>query len=166
MSNDAKAVYDAEYLKWKKEWFKVCQDEPNSIECRKGREVRNADEVARKADDYYEKDVTARETFDEAQVEETDKEKNALAVAWLDDNKPAAGEPGSSCGSGCTTEGHCCGTSTPKENASGDTAGQATNVCSTTSGWIDGLGTKYTHVCAAKKLLATATALFAVAAFM
>jgi hypothetical protein len=66
MTNDAKAVYDAEYLTWKKEWFKVCQEEPDSIECRKGREVRDADEVARKADGYYEKDVTERETFDEA----------------------------------------------------------------------------------------------------
>lgn len=166
MSNEAKAVYDAEYLKWKKEWFKVCQEEPDSIECRKGREVRDADEVARKADGYYEKDVDARETFDEAQETETEKEKNALAVAWLDDNKPAAGEPGSSCGTGCTTDGHCCGTSTPKDNADGVTDGQATNVCSATTGWTDGLGTEYTHVCAAKKLIATATALFAVAALM
>jgi len=90
MSNDAKAVYDAEYLTWKKAWFKVCQEEPDSIECRKGREVRDADEVARKADGYYEKEKADRDTFDETQESETEKEKNALAVAWLDDNKPAA----------------------------------------------------------------------------
>ena len=138
MSDDAKAVYDAEYLKWKKEWFAVCQESPDSIDCRKGREIRDAVELARNSDGYYEKDADARETFDDTQAEETDKEASALAVAWKEDNKPASGEPGSACaGSSCVTEGHCCGTSTPVSNAAGVTDGQETSICATIGKWTD-----------------------------
>lgn len=162
MSDDAKAVYDAEYLKWKKAWFATCQEEPDSIECRKGREIRDTDEVARKADDYYEMDVDARETFDETQEAETEKETAALAVLYLEDNPPAAGEAGSACVAGaCTTETHCCGTSTPSGNAAGVTDGQNTNVCAAAGSYTDILTQSYTHVCGAQKLLATAGAVLA-----
>jgi len=168
MSNDAKAVYDAEYLKWKKAWFATCQENPESIECRKGREIRDADEIARKADGYYDLDVEAREAWDEEQETETASTKDAITNAWLEDNKPAAGEAGSSCAAGgsCTTSTHCCGTSTPSDNAAGVTDGQLSNTCATTAGWTNGLGTSYNHVCAANKLIATATAIFAAAYLM
>jgi len=53
MSDEGKTIYDAEFLKFKKEWFEVCEEASHSIACKNGRELRAALEVVRKAENYY-----------------------------------------------------------------------------------------------------------------
>lgn len=42
MGNDAKAVYDAELLKWKKAAFEACSTNKKAINCLKAKELRTA----------------------------------------------------------------------------------------------------------------------------
>lgn len=92
MDDDAKAVYDAEFLKWSKAAWEKCKESKSTIECKKARELRNEEEKARLADGYYTKTVEERTAFDSAQEADAKKFKATLTAAWLDENKPVAGE--------------------------------------------------------------------------
>lgn len=97
MSDEGKTVYDAEFMKFKKEWFEACQLAELSIECVNGRELRAACEVVRKAENYYSLNADARALIDRFYAEDYHKEVAALTAIWVQENKPAAGLIGSSC---------------------------------------------------------------------
>lgn len=170
MTDDAKAVYDAEFLKWVKAVFEQCADNEDGIACRKADEIRTSEEAARLTGDYYNSDASARETADAAQADANAQQKATLTAAWIADNKPEAGELGSSCSATakCTGANHCCGTGIPSSNAAGVTAGQVEGMCGdkTTKVYTDALGIAYNHTCGAQKIIATVTALFTAAFFM
>lgn len=115
MSDESKTIYDAEFLKFKKEWFEACEEAAHSIECRHGRELRAACEVVRKAENYYDQGVDVRALLDRLYAEDQRKEVAALTALWVANNKPAAGLIGSSCSSDnkCLGQNMCCGTATP-----------------------------------------------------
>jgi len=113
-----------------------------------------------------------RLTFENGREEARASTKATLTAAFIKDNAPAAGEEGSDCGTGpdkCTTETHCCGTATPKENAAGVTTDQIETICAveSTGEYTDSLGREYKHECnGAKALLASATAVLAAVLLM
>lgn len=122
-------------------------------------------EAARGATNYYTGMTAAeRAAFDAGRADEIASLESTLAAAWLSSNAPAAGSPGSSCGTNaCTDTAHCCGESTPKTGAY--VTATLTDICadSTTLLYTDGLGREYNHVCAAQKILSIGAA--ALAAF-
>lgn len=170
MDNDAKAVYDAELLTWKKKIFEDCEAQKESIECRKAFEIRTAQEAARKLNEYYTKSTSDREALDFTQADEDSKTVAALTAAWIQENKPAAGKPGSACSAAAKCAGidHCCGTATPSVNAPGVTSGQREGVCAskTDKSFTDSLGIEFTHVCGAQKLVVAAAAILAASYLM
>lgn len=125
MSDDGKAVYDAEYLKWKKLWFATCQENAFTIQCIMGRDIRIDEENAREKVGYYEMDASERQEFDQTLQSELAEREAYLTKAWIKDNVPAPGELGSACSADnkCTGENQCCGTGTPSENADDVTDG-------------------------------------------
>lgn len=92
---------------------------------------------------------------------------SALSAAWIEENVPEAGNPGSSCSgaSKCAGVDLCCGTATPKTNAPGVSNGQREGVCAskTEMAFTDSLGMEFSHVCGAQKLIAAGAAILAAA---
>ena len=91
-----------------------------------------------------------------------------MIVNWIKENRPPAGEAGSACSAQtkCTDAAHCCGTLTPAANAEGATEGEVTGACADkeTGTFTNAiLGIEYTHICGAKQLIASSTALLAAA---
>lgn len=103
-----------------------------------------------------------RTTYESGRTSEVSALESTLAAAWIKDHAPADGEAGSSCATTrCSTTTQCCGDSTPQTGAY--VVASLSDICadSTTLVYTDALGRKYDHVCAAQKILATATAAFA-----
>lgn len=101
-----------------------------------------------------------RTEYEKGREDEISALESTLAAAWLSDNAPADGQAGSSCATSvCSTETHCCGTSTPKSGAY--VTATLEDICadSTSLLYTDGLGRQYDHVCsyAAKLALSVAT---------
>lgn len=71
MSDDGRAVYDAQFLKFKKVWFAECEEAETSIECTNGRELRSAMELVRKVENYYELHSDARNILDVLYAEDS-----------------------------------------------------------------------------------------------
>lgn len=53
MTAEAKTVFDAERLKWKKDTFELCKKDPKAIACRKAKELRESATEARANAKYY-----------------------------------------------------------------------------------------------------------------
>lgn len=123
--------------------------------------MRKKEESDKKAVGYYTLNADARASFDTEQEERNKTEKATLTAAWKTANKPADGEPGSSCSKTekCSNAAHCCGTAKPKVASEKDIEG----VCADklTKKFTDGLGFEYDHTCAAQRLLAAAGAVLA-----
>jgi hypothetical protein len=126
--------------------------------------MKEATEEARATEGYYAGDPAAREAFEEAAVAAVEATRATLTAAWVEANAPDAGTEGGACSASapCTVEPLCCGTATPTSNAVGVTTGEITGICADKT-YTDGLAREYGHVCAAKALLASATAIFAAA---
>jgi hypothetical protein len=122
--NDCKAVFDAEFLKWKKAVFETCKTNKDSIDCRDFRAIKEGEEGRRKTAGFYSKDTDARKLFEDADDAEKSKAKSTLIAAWMDKNKPAEGKDGAACAAKKCGATQCCGTSTPESNAIGVTTGQ------------------------------------------
>lgn len=164
--DDCKAIFDAEFLEWKKDVFETCKATPDSIECRDANAIKTDTESRRNTAGWYSKDVDARKTWNESDEAEVEKNNKALVAAFMKDNAPASGKDGSTCSgeTECGVETQCCGVSTPEGNSVGVTTGQLDDICvdKTSLKYTDGLGRQYKHMCdGAKALLASASALIA-----
>lgn len=160
---ECKARFESELLKWGKEVYQTCKDEPKGIACRQANEIRKDDEAARaKGDKNYYHGMTddERATFDKESLDRKDALESTLAAAWLKDHAPKAGEEGSDCSvTKCTNPNHCCGDSTPQEGAFVNK--KLEKICGNKimKKYEDALGSKYDHVCqGAQKVMATAAA--------
>jgi len=174
LTNEAKTVYDADLLKWKRSIYEKCAEgttDSTKIGCKKFKELRAASEKARKAGGYYAKGINDRTAADTAWATEKTKLKATLTAAWLKDNKPAAGKFFAACSAtlkcteAATGKTACCGTATPKANKAGETAGVQKSVCgSNVSAQSNALGDEFTFKCSgAQQLLASAGAVLAAA---
>jgi len=114
--------------------------------------------------------ASERTTFESGRTSDIAALESTLAVAWLEDNVPAAGEEGSSCETtACTTSTHCCGTSTPRTGAYVNPTLE--NICVDSTGNLEYtlLDITYDHVCGsgaykmAATMAATAAALYSLA---
>lgn len=165
MDNDKKAIFDAELLKWKTRVYEDCEANEYSIKCRKATDIRTTQEEVRRANDYYNKSTSDREALDFAQQDADQQKIAALTAAWINENKPKSGKPGSECSAAekCAGIDHCCGTATPANNAPGVTIGQRDGVCAskTDRRFTDSLGMEFAHVCGAQKLVAAVASILA-----
>lgn len=166
LTDDGKALYDAEHLKWTKAVYEACEENEDSIECKNANELRTKDEAAKKTAGYYAKTAADRETFDAAQLLEKKKWKAEMTAAWVADKtnftKIACKADGT-----CADATHCCGSAFPTTNAADDfTTGKVADVCNlptgdTKKGTMQVLGKAYNHTCkeAAQYLVASAATL-------
>lgn len=173
-TDDCRAIFEADLLKWGKAVYETCKADAKSIECREAEKIKKAEETARAAGvkNYYLMTPTERDAFTTARKADVAKEKSSLAAAWLKSNVPAAGKDGSSCAgtTKCTGTTLCCGTSKPKAGDVSKGAKTLAKVCVTSKdkkkgAWKNDFGWSYDHTCdIAKNLIATGAA-FATAAY-
>jgi hypothetical protein len=183
--DNCKAAFESEQLVWAKDVYEVCKVSEKDIACQEAYKLREKEEKVRAGNDneeaknYYQKMTgEERDAFKKERVAEIEKEEAAIAAAFLEDNKIAEGLLGGFCGKPikeegeaegeaeetavkCTNLGHCCGTSTPDDEAFASE--KLVQICAdkTTLKYENQVGRKYTHVCdveAARKLAATAAA--------
>jgi len=160
---ECKARFESELLKWGKEVYQTCKDDPKGIACRQANEIRKDDGKARAEGDknyYHGMTDDERAEFDKESQDRKKGLESTLAAAWLKDHAPQAGEEGSDCSvNKCTNPNHCCGTSTPQEGAWVNE--KLEKICGNKimKKYEDVLGSKYDHVCeGAQKVMATAAA--------
>merc|ERR1719453_707420 len=118
----AKVVFMEELLDGLKTIDALCKDDAEAIVCTKGKDLLKKRWTAMAGKGDGEKSFFSEMTADERKKFATDFEETAkknigtMVKAWLEANKPAAGENGATCGEeGACPEGQCCGYSVPYE---------------------------------------------------
>lgn len=168
-----KKIFEEDLYQWEQDRYTACSENADSIECSKALDIKKGIEEERAKSDtnYYALDAEARGNYDTAAKAEVDKIQAQITAAVVD-QPYAAGAAGSDCGDGCTTLGHCCGTSAldgtdeTQENicAPGVREVMILGPAAESGTWTDRIGREWTHTCLAMAKLGSAVATAAVAA--
>lgn len=118
MTDEQKAVFIAQRLEWKKEYYKKCKDEPESDECLFGEKLREKEVDKMVTDGYFAKSKADRDLADTARTAaKAEKVKEIAAAAkksaaTTSTTKLAAGSKCEKKSDGtrpACAEGLCCG---------------------------------------------------------